>query len=117
MSREKNLIEALLFVAYEPITLKKLAEISQMDNVKVKENEAEQPEICESCKAGTIGCVACKKRLAAKLDEFMAPIRERREHFAAQPKLLDEVLADGRAKAAKSAGETIKMVKEVMGLK
>lgn len=37
MSREKNLIEALLFVAYEPITLKKLAEISQMDNVKVKE--------------------------------------------------------------------------------
>ncbi len=80
-------------------------------------NEAEQPEICESCKAGTIGCVACKKRLAAKLDEFMAPIRERREHFAAQPQLLDEVLANGRDKAAKAAGETISRVKDVMGLK
>ena len=80
-------------------------------------NEAEQPEICESCKAGTIGCVACKKRLAAKLDEFMAPIRERREHFAAKPELLDEVLANGRNKAAKAAGETIRQVKEVMGLK
>ena len=80
-------------------------------------NEAEQPEICESCKAGTIGCVACKKRLAAKLDEFMAPIRERREHFAAQPQLLDEVLANGRDKAAKAAGETINCVKDVMGLK
>lgn len=80
-------------------------------------NEAEQPEICESCKAGTIGCVACKKRLAAKLDEFMAPIRERREHFATQPQLLDEVLANGRDKAAKAAGETISRVKDVMGLK
>ena len=80
-------------------------------------NEAEQPEICESCKAGTIGCVACKKRLAAKLDEFMAPIRKRREHFAAQPQLLDEVLANGRDKAAKAAGETISRVKDVMGLK
>ena len=80
-------------------------------------NEAEQQEICESCKAGSIGCVACKKRLAAKLDEFMAPIRERREHFAAQPKLLQEVLADGREKAAKSAAETMRLVKEAMGLK
>lgn len=80
-------------------------------------NEAEQEEICASCKAGTIGCVACKKRLAAKLDEFMAPIRERREHFAAQPKLLDDVLAEGRAKAAKAAGETLDKVKAVMGLK
>ena len=80
-------------------------------------NEAEQAEICESCKAGTIGCVACKKRLAAKLDEFMSPIRERRERFAAQPALLEEVLANGRDKAAKTAGETICRVKEVMGLK
>lgn len=80
-------------------------------------NEAEQEEICASCKAGTIGCVACKKRLAAKLDEFMAPIRERREHFAAQPKLLDDVLAEGRDKAARAAGETLDKVKSVMGLK
>lgn len=80
-------------------------------------NEAEKNEICESCKAGTVGCVACKKRLAAKLDEFMAPIRERRENFASQPKLLEEVLAMGREKAGKKANETITMVKEAMGLK
>ncbi len=33
-------------------------------------NEAEAPEICQSCKAGAIGCVACKKRLAAKLEDL-----------------------------------------------
>ena len=79
-------------------------------------NADEQPEICESCKAGTIGCVACKKRLAAKLDEFMAPIRERRETFAAKPELLSDVLANGRDRAAKSAAETMSLVREAMGI-
>lgn len=80
-------------------------------------NETEQEEICESCQAGTIGCVACKKRLASKLDTFMEPIRDRREHFAAQPKLLAEVLENGRQKAAVAAGETMRLVKDAMGLK
>ena len=79
-------------------------------------NEAEKDEIEASCKAGTIGCVACKKRLAEKLDTFMAPLRERREHFASQPKLVDEILAAGQEKASKSAKATMEKVKEVMGI-
>jgi len=79
-------------------------------------NAEEQPEICASCKGGTIGCVACKKRLAAKLNEFMGPIRERREKFASQPGLLSDVLAAGRDNAAKSAGETMEIVRDVMGI-
>ncbi len=37
MDRERNMIEALLFVAYEPVTLKKLAEISALETARVRQ--------------------------------------------------------------------------------
>lgn len=37
MQKKRNLIEALLFVAYEPITLKKLAEISDLETARVRQ--------------------------------------------------------------------------------
>ena len=79
-------------------------------------NEAEAPEIKRDCEGGCIGCVACKKRLAAKLDQYMEPIRERREHFAGQPELVTEILEAGREKAARKAGETLGLVREAMGI-
>lgn len=79
-------------------------------------NEAEAPEIKRDCAGGCIGCVACKKRLAAKLDQYMEPIRERREHFAGRPELVAEILAAGREKAARKAGETLGLVREAMGI-
>jgi tryptophanyl-tRNA synthetase len=80
-------------------------------------NSDEQEEIKCCCEGGTIGCVACKKRLAAKLDEYMAPIRERREYFAERPKLVRDILDDGRERATKTASETLAMVRDAMGLK
>ena len=55
-------------------------------------NPEEQAEIKCECEKGGIGCVACKKRLAAKLNEYMEPIRERREHFAGKPQQGQEIL-------------------------
>lgn len=80
-------------------------------------NEGEAEEICANCKAGCIGCVACKKRLTAKLNEYMAPIRERREYFAAKPHLVEEILAEGQKKATARAAETLAMARDAMGLK
>lgn len=79
-------------------------------------NENEAPEIEAKCKAGEIGCVACKKCLAGKLDEYMAPIRERREFFEAQPELVDKILAEGQKKAEAAASETLRQMKEAMGI-
>lgn len=79
-------------------------------------NEQEVPEICASCKAGTIGCVACKKRLAAKLEEFIAPVREKRHYFEARPQMVEEILAAGNEAARKEAKETLSQVREAMGL-
>ncbi len=77
-------------------------------------NKAEVPQIEADCRNGCIGCVACKNRLVAKLDEFMSPIREKREFFAAKPGLVDEVLAEGSKKAHIKAAETMNLIREAM---
>ncbi|MDS1030654.1 tryptophan--tRNA ligase [Bacillota bacterium LX-D] len=71
-------------------------------------------DICSSCKSGTIGCVACKKQLAAKLNEKLKPIREKRAELVANPQKVKEILAYGEEKAKKQTAETLELVREVM---
>lgn len=73
-------------------------------------------EIAEQCPAARIGCVDCKKLLAEGINKTLAPFRERRAEISQRPKYLDEVLADGASRASVIAKETIKEVKEKMGL-
>lgn len=77
-------------------------------------NKAEAADIESRCKAGTIGCVACKKRLAQKLNEFLAPIRQRRNDLASHPDDLADILASGCQKATVKAQSTLEQVREAM---
>lgn len=77
-------------------------------------NLEESDEIAEKCRAGTIGCVACKKRLTEKLNAFLDPMRERRKKYLKNPELVDQILMEGTAKAREEAAETMKMVRKVM---
>jgi tryptophanyl-tRNA synthetase len=77
-------------------------------------NSEESDEIAEKCRAGTIGCVACKKRLAEKLNAFLDPMRERRKKYLENPELVDQILMDGTAKAREEAQKTMEKVREVM---
>lgn len=77
-------------------------------------NTEESDEIAEKCRAGTIGCVACKKRMAAKLNDFLAPMRERRKKYLENPELVDQILLKGTEKARKEAAKTMEKVREVM---
>ena len=70
--------------------------------------------ICNECKKGERGCVACKKELIEKLNEFLKPIKERRKEYEDNPKLVDEVLDKGSKKAKEKAEETMKRVKKAM---
>ncbi len=79
-------------------------------------NAGECAEICASCKAGSIGCVACKKRLMAQLDAYIAPVRERRKAYEAKPQVVDEILAAGAEAARKEAAATMMKVREAMGV-
>ena len=77
-------------------------------------NTEESDEIAEKCRAGTIGCVDCKKRMAAKLNAFLDPMRERRKKYLENPELVDQILIEGTEKAREEAQKTMKKVREIM---
>lgn len=69
-------------------------------------------EVKPACERGDLGCVECKRRAAAGLNEFLAPMRERRAFFK-EDYLLD-VLREGSRKARREAQETMALVRKVM---
>lgn len=79
-------------------------------------NKKEVPEIADNCRKGVLGCVDCKKNLANKLSDFLAPIRERRAELEAKPHDLNEILTYGARKVRPVAQETIAQVREAMHL-
>lgn len=79
-------------------------------------NQEETPEIAEACRAGKIGCVACKKNLAKVINSLLEPMRERRVPYQNNPALIDDILREGTRKARNVAIETMKEVKAAMHL-
>lgn len=103
---------------------------AKTDTNKIKKDDPANPEVCmvyyyhkllenknlgtvcNECKNGTRGCVACKKELIEKMEEFLTPIREKRKYYIENPNIVDKVLMDGTNKAKKQAEETMRKVKE-----
>ncbi len=79
-------------------------------------NKEDCKKVCEECRAGQRGCVACKKELAKNIIDFLEPIREKRKYYEERPELVDELLKKGTEKARKTAKETMKKVKKAMKL-
>ena len=73
-------------------------------------------KVCEECRAGKRGCVACKKELAKNIIETLRPIREKREYYEAHPEIVDKILMEGTEKARKKAKETMAKVRKAMQL-
>ena len=76
----------------------------------------EYENVCKECRAGTRGCVACKKQLAQNIIKTLEPIREKRKYYEEHPELVDKILIEGTQKARKEAQETMKKVKKAMKL-
>ena len=79
-------------------------------------NKADCKKVCEECKAGARGCVACKKELAKNIIDFLEPVREKRKYYEDRPELVDKLLIEGTKKARETAKETMKKVKKAMRL-
>ena len=62
----------------------------------------------------TIGCAECKKRLTAKINEYMIPIREKRSELEKQPDYLKDIIYEGSKKAQQKAKETIDKVEQAV---
>jgi tryptophanyl-tRNA synthetase len=81
-----------------------------------KFNVAEADAIATLCRAGQLGCVADKKRLAEVMSEALAPMRERRRKWESDPDAVRDVLREGTARARAVARETMEQVRGAMGL-
>ncbi len=75
--------------------------------------EAERKDIAEQCKKADIGCSDCKKRLAASLEEVIAPIREKAKRIDDDE--VKEVLQEGGRRAKQFAQATVTEVREALG--
>jgi tryptophanyl-tRNA synthetase len=82
-----------------------------------KFNAGGAEDIAARCRAGTLACVPDKKHLAEVLSEALAPIRERRAEYAADPDRVRDIIRDGNRRARAVAEETLDMVRTAMNLK
>ena len=73
-------------------------------------------EINVECRRAGIGCVDCKKVLAANMNAYFAPLRERRLGFEKDPEGTWNIMQEGAARASVIAEETMVSVREAVGL-
>lgn len=79
-------------------------------------NAANRQTVYDECTTARRGCVECKGELGHRINQALVPFRERRCEFEATPTLVDEVLASGAARARTLAQETLRQVRQRMGL-
>lgn len=68
------------------------------------------------CRTAGIGCVDCKKLLAANMNTYFAPLRERRRGFEQNPAATWDMLREGGKHASVIAEETMAAVRKAIGL-
>jgi tryptophanyl-tRNA synthetase len=68
----------------------------------------------EGCRTAGIGCIECKMSMADNLIKWIAPVRARREEYAAHPDQVLRILDDGSKKAREVAQKTMSRVREAV---
>ena len=105
------------------------------DPARVKRNDPGDPEKCpvwqlhlvysddktkawvqHGCRSAAFGCLDCKQPLIQSVLAEQAPMRERAQRYLDDPSLVKNIVADGCEKARELAAETMRDVREAMGL-
>ena len=79
-------------------------------------DRAEVDDLKERYRAGKVGDVEVKQKLARAINAFLDPIRERREKIENTKGFVDEVLYEGTMKMREEARATLVAAKKAMGL-
>jgi tryptophanyl-tRNA synthetase len=82
----------------------------------VYSDDARKDWVRKGCTSASIGCLECKQPVVDAVLAELAPIRERAQPYLDDPTLVKSILADGCEKARKLASETMRDVREAMGL-
>ena len=83
---------------------------------EIYSNEATQAWVQSGCKTAGIGCIECKTPVIESVLAELKPIQERAAQYAEDPTLVKNIVAEGCEKARKLARETMRDVRDVMGL-
>jgi len=70
----------------------------------------------QGCRTAGIGCLECKQPVIEKVLAEQAPMRERAQKYLDDPTLVRNIVADGCDKARDLARETMREIREAMGL-
>ena len=79
-------------------------------------NPFQLDDLANQCRSAKIGCVDCKRLLAQEINSTLKSFRQRRADLATKPGYITDVLADGANRARVIARETLREVKQKMGL-
>ncbi|MFS0753338.1 tryptophan--tRNA ligase [Noviherbaspirillum sp. 1P10PC] len=83
---------------------------------KVYSDEATKEWAATGCRSAGIGCLECKQPVIDAVLKEQEPMRERAQQYLDDPTLVRAIIADGCEKARRMAQETMRDVREVMGL-
>ena len=116
----------------EPVVRQKLKTMVT-DPARVRRHDPGNPDICpvfdfhkifsplpiieqvnRECRTAEIGCIDCKKLVADRIVERMAPMWEARASLTKDPKYLEDVVEDGSRRAAAIAHRTLEEVNAAM---
>ena len=70
----------------------------------------------EGCRSAGIGCIECKQPVIDAVLAEQEPMRERARMYEEDPQLVRRIIADGCEKARQLAQETMRDVRQAMGL-
>ena len=82
----------------------------------VYSDAARKDWVQKGCTTAGIGCLECKQPVIEAVLAELAPMRERAQTYLDDPTLVKSIIADGCDKARKLAIETMRDVRESMGL-
>jgi tryptophanyl-tRNA synthetase len=107
----------------------------QTDPARVRRTDAGDPDKCPvwqfhqiysgddvktwvqaGCRSAGIGCIECKQPVIDAVLREQEPMRERARMYEEDPQLVKNIIADGCEKARKLAQETMRDVREAIGL-
>jgi len=119
----------------EPDSVAKKIKTMPTDPARVKRTDKGTPEKCpvwslhlvyssdeikqwahQGCTTAGIGCLECKQPVIDAINKELAPMRERAQTYLDDPTLVKNIVADGCDKAKRLAAETMRDVREAMGL-
>ncbi len=82
---------------------------------KIFSSSGEVEEINRDCRVAEIGCVDCKRKLAANLNKHLEPFRAKRAELEKDPDKVRDILLDGAKRARVIASETMEEVRAAIG--